>query len=359
MRDRFRTFDSRISFFAFADIITAVCGVLIFITLLLATDLTRSSEKSTEGADPALERKLAETIREQAQADAQARNLQALLSEAQAAPTAEKLEADISGLRAELAEEKKKYATLMEQSTASQSEAEARDRNMGFTDLKAQIRRTRQEAESLARQEAKAREEMSALEQRVTGARAKLLKLREREGKIWIIPDKTSTTKEPIVVIVGGNSITVKRFDRPGETREFTGANAKKDFRAYLGKAKALDQYFVFYVRPSGIGVFEDIEKSARDGNFDVGSDAVEESEEVNFNAPAPVEEIPIPPISPEPATNGSLAISNPVIAQAAVPPPPRTNAVSQTASAAPPRTPPPPKTKSWWQRFLEWIHLA
>jgi len=37
MRSSLRNWDSKITFFAFADVITSVCGMLIFITLLLAT----------------------------------------------------------------------------------------------------------------------------------------------------------------------------------------------------------------------------------------------------------------------------------------------------------------------------------
>ena len=54
MREHFRSFDSKISFFAFADIITAVSGMLIFITLLLATDLGRPTNSQSPSSDPEL-----------------------------------------------------------------------------------------------------------------------------------------------------------------------------------------------------------------------------------------------------------------------------------------------------------------
>jgi hypothetical protein len=45
---------------------------------------------------------------------------------------------------------------------------------------------------------------MSALTlgDRVTSVQSKLLKLGQREGKLWLITDKTSTTKEPILAVV-------------------------------------------------------------------------------------------------------------------------------------------------------------
>src|ERR1700742_1743848 len=105
MRDRLRSFDSKITFFAFADIITAVSGMLIFITLLLATDLGRPTDNRTQ-ADAELQRQLDETLAQQSQTDAQNRGLQTLLAAANTAPPPEKLKSDISRLRTELADEK-------------------------------------------------------------------------------------------------------------------------------------------------------------------------------------------------------------------------------------------------------------
>src|SRR5437667_4091120 len=103
MRESFRSFDSKITFFAFADIITAVSGMLIFITLLLATDLGQSNDNGSSTEDPALEQRLQEAITQQAEVDSQNQRLEELLSVVENAPAAEKLEADIARLRAQLA----------------------------------------------------------------------------------------------------------------------------------------------------------------------------------------------------------------------------------------------------------------
>src|SRR3954469_20176636 len=103
MRDRLRSFDSKITFFAFADIITAVSGMLIFITLLLATDLGRPTDDRSKAANAELQRQLQETLTRQAQVDAESRSLQQLLMAANTAPSVDKLESDMARLRAELA----------------------------------------------------------------------------------------------------------------------------------------------------------------------------------------------------------------------------------------------------------------
>jgi myosin heavy subunit len=360
MSSRLRSLDSKISFFAFADIITAVSGVLIFVALLLATDLGQPTDPRSQAANSEMEQRLQETLSQQAEVDAQNQHLQGLLAAAETAPAAEKLETDITRLRAQLAAEKKQHASVAEQLAASQSATEARDRTLGLTDLKAQIERVVQEAESLARQEAKVREEMTTLEQRVTGMQSKLLKLREREGKLWLIPDKSSTTKEPILATISGSSAKVERFDHPSQAKEFSKSSARTEFNSYLGEAKPLDQYVVFLVRPSGIELFERLVKLAREKGFEVGFDALEEDREIHFSTPPPLDETPVPNKTSDTATSAKPSASstvNPAQTNSTPTATPAAKPISQPAAASKP--PPSPKTKSWWQRLLELIGLA
>lgn len=360
MSSRLRSLNStKISFFAFQDIITSVSGILILVTLILATELDRPTSRTTHDADPELERKLSETLRQQAEVDAQNRNLQALLAAAETAPVAEKLEADITRLRVQLADEKKKHANIAEQLAASQSAIEARDRTLGLTDLKAQIQRVIQEAESLAREKAKVRDEMARLDQRVASVQSKLIKLREREGKLWLIPDKSSTTKEPILATISGSGAKVERFDHPDQAKEFNKTTARTEFDSYLGEAKPLDQYVVFLVRPSGIELFERLVKLARDKGFEVGFDALEEDREIHFTTPPSLDETPVPHSEPDTGAKTTGASSRPSG-------PPETNFTPTAKPATNPAAPPPaanptpaPKTKSLWQRFLEFVGIA
>ena len=311
MREHFRSFDSKITFFAFADIITAVSGMLIFITLLLATDLGRPTDSRSQAANVQVQQQLDETLSQQVEVDSNNRNLQQLLTAAETAPASEKLEADITRLRAQLAEEKKKHVGVAEQLAASQSAVEARDRTLGLTALKTQIQQVIQEVESLARQEAQVRQEMAVLDQRVAGVQSKLLTLRQWEGKLWLIPDRSSTTKEPILAVVSGAGVKVQQFDHPDQAREFGGSSALTEFASYLGEAKALDQYFVFMVKPSGIALFGRLVKSARDKGFEVGFDAVEEDKNIYFSTPqVPDETTPPPPhpVSQGPAGGGGYS---------------------------------------------------
>jgi hypothetical protein len=361
MRSRLRNWDSKITFFAFADVITSVCGMLIFITLLLATDLDRPAESSAQDTDPAAEQKLQETLRQQAEADTQNRRLQELLAAAETAPAVEKLDSDILRLRSQLSDERQKQATLGAQLTGSQNAIEARDRTLGLTGLKTAIQRKLQESESLGSQEAKVRSEMASLETQVARVQSQLLKVRQREGQLWLIPDKTATTKEPILVTVASSGVTIERFDHPEQRRQLEKIGADSAFQTYLRGAKPLDQYLVFELKPSGIELFQDLLKTAREKDFDVGFDALEENRQIHFSTPPAADE-PVPPATgPQAATDQksstpSASFGLPTNATPAAAVPLRATNSEPRAAPAPPTL---PKTKSWWQRLLEWLHLA
>src|SRR4051794_34963255 len=160
MREHFRSFDSRISFFAFADIITAVSGMFIFITLLLATDLGRPTDNSSQSADPEMEKRLQDTLTEQAEADLENRRLQGLLATVTTAPDTAKLESDVSRLRGELVDEKSKHVGAADQLAASKSALDARDKLLGITAVREQIQTGVEELKALQREEAKVRDEV-------------------------------------------------------------------------------------------------------------------------------------------------------------------------------------------------------
>src|ERR1017187_4886707 len=121
MSSRLRSLDSKISFFAFADIITAVSGVLIFVALLLATDLGRPTDSRSQAANSAIEQRVQETFTQKVAVDKQNHRLQELLATADTAPDLEKLQADIARLRSQLSEEQKKQAAVASQMAGSQA----------------------------------------------------------------------------------------------------------------------------------------------------------------------------------------------------------------------------------------------
>jgi len=297
MSSRLRSLDSKISFFAFADIITAVSGVLIFVALLLATDLGVPTDSHLKSENPEIQQQLQEVLAMQVDVDAQNQRLQELLTIAETAPDPVKLQADIKRLRSQLAEEQKKQVVISDQMTESQDAIVKRDAVLGLTDLKAKVARETAEAKTIANQDAKVREEMADLDRHLAGVQSKLLILRQREGKLWLIPDKGSTTKEPILATVSASGVKLEHFDRPDQTKDINASLARSEFDSYLDGVKPVDQYIVFLVRPSGVGLFEDLVKSARDKNIEVGFDALEETKDIYYSTPPVIDEtVPVLP---------------------------------------------------------------
>jgi len=367
MSSRLRSLDSKISFFAFADIITAVSGVLIFVALLLATDLGRPTDDRAAAAATAMEQRLEETLAQQAAADVENHRLETLLAAAAAAPEATQLRADIARLQTQLSQAQSQQKELARQMADRQAVIDARDRELGLTDLKATIQRTLQETEAIGRQAAVAQREMDQLDQAVAHRESQLLKLRQRAGQLWLIPDPSTTTKEPILVTVAGAGVTWDRFDHPNDRQSADKSGAETAFKSYLSHARALDQYVVFLVRPSGIGRFKDLIKTARDLGFEVGSDALEEDREIHFSSPPPLDEPTPPPGAPAAAATPAPATPHGPAAPAGKPAAGNAPAGNAGPAATAARATPPPATatpspatpknmKSWWQRLLEWL---
>jgi hypothetical protein len=308
MREHFRRFDSKISFFAFADIITAVSGMLVFITLLLATDLGRPTNSESTSANSGLERQLNETLAKQAEIDAANERLQGLLADANTAPDPDKLQLDISRLRAELADEKNKHAGMTEQLAASKTALDTQDQFLGITAVRGKIPKEAEELAALHRDESSVRDQIAALEQQITSVQAKIVKLRAREGQLWLIPDRSTTPKEPLLAVVSGSGLKLERFNHPEQGEEFSKSRAFSGFNSYLDHAKPANQYVVFLIRPSGIGLFKDLVQTARDKGFEVGFDALEEDREVHFTAPPPIDDQAVPVRPPGNGTGGQAS---------------------------------------------------
>jgi hypothetical protein len=365
MRSRLRSFDSKISFFAFADIITAVSGMLIFITLLLATDLEQRADGSSQGGDPEKQRQLDETLQQQTETESRNQRLQTLLAAAESAPAPEKLQADIDRLRAEMAEEGKKQAAVSNQVAGSEGAIEARDQTLGLTDIKAAIRIAAGQANDLTRQEAAVRDEMANLDRQVARIQERLLKLRQLDGQLWLIPEKGGS-KQPIIVTVSSSGATIERYEHPEQRKQLARADAESGFRSYLNSAKPTDQYVVFEIKPSGIKLTQQLLQLARSMHFEVGFDALEEGKTVHVQAPPVMDETTPEPERPLPPPGGSSQTGPGQKAPDSATSATNTTTVPNPPKAVPPTPPPatnppapPPAKKSWWLRLLEWLHLA
>ena len=275
-----------ISFFAFQDVITSVIGILVVITLLLALHLDQVPLTSTdeETVTPetvaALDARLAELTAERA--------LIERLQTARAVSDPAALAADIARLRQQL-------SAAAAQSTASAARADAVRANPVGTAVEVEagaaqqrFRAGEKKIAALAQRTAESAAAMAALEQQVKAREAALLAQQQQRNHLWLIPQKSATSKEALLAIVDGQGISVQRFGQGEKAR----VRRKGEFTAALKDYPKLDYYLVFFFKPSGAERFEELGEAAREAGFEIGYDTIGEDAQLHFGprpaTPAP-----------------------------------------------------------------------
>ena len=347
------------SFFAFQDIITSVTGVLILVTLILASHLEVASDSDTQEAPDTLQERLTGLIEEQTRLELESRSLSESLTAAEAQPDAAKLEDDIAAVKARIAEEQRRLDSLKTQSEVQHQAARQRDDILGLTGLRDEVEKTRLDAAALASKDRRARAEKDSLEHELRRAETALLRAKSRQGQLWLIPDEKATTKEPILAVVARDGVTLERFDKPESRRILSAANGASEFSRFLAEHNTNNQYVVFYVRPSGVSLFNQLSEQAKGGRFEIGFDALEEATRIHFTKPPSLDDLPPDAPETQAGTNkatasvtGATHDSTPTVKQ------PANNAPKPTPSSTSPPASPTPQKLSWWKRFLRAIGL-
>jgi hypothetical protein len=278
MRSRFGRQSGGISFFAFQDIITGTSGFLIVLALFLALNL---DEKLTEGtgAEPYAKREeelrsmLAQIVSEKNKvADYQQRpsddaatlrrmigQLTSTIAELDAKPLpGMNRDADATGRDRELRAEKDKLLSRLEKMNASAHDAEKLSSGIN--------------------------KDILDLEKKVIDAQSSLKRKRERKNVLSLIPERSGTKKEPILVLVQSSLI---RYQKPDGTPG--GSGSVNELVNYLRQTTPATHYVVFYFKPSGSNHFEMLTKRARQEGYEIGYDVIPEDMEVEFSNSASV----------------------------------------------------------------------
>lgn len=264
-----------VSFFAFQDVITAVIGIIVIITLVLAL--------GTNALIPTIIPSPADLDRQEKldQLLAQIAKLKNSLLDESADVSEIALRSEINALEARrlalsnraVAEANpaandnaavSQLATLA--AVASDSLVEAQVANEAAQSKLAELTRNMNELEAA----------VAAAEQSLA---AEL-----NANKIRLIPDTTDTTKEPILVTVARNELVLQRFDS-AETTSITGRTERLvELAEAVSQFRPEDQYFVFFFKPSGFEDFESVLEVARKERFDVGYDVLPEDTSLLLN---------------------------------------------------------------------------
>lgn len=281
-RRKLRSSGSPISFFAFQDIITAVSGILIIVTLLLALNVGGSqSSADEEKASAEQESKLARLLDE----------LTVLRRTAERDVAEQVGRASASELRSR-AVELNEQAELLATKNAKQKagakgmsdDVTVANRAQLLAELGATMNPRKAEILALEGEAAQKAAEVKAAAQAVEKAQAAVVAEQARKNVLRLIPEPSASNREPVVVQLGARSWSIQRFD----VRDKQTGSSLADFRTALGAFAPLKQYLVFYGKPSSADDFDAFVEAGRTAGFGVGYDLVGENAEIELHPPEP-----------------------------------------------------------------------
>jgi hypothetical protein len=136
------------------------------------------------------------------------------------------------------------------------------------------------DAAALKTSQAPVREELDEARQRL-GSNAEVLRQRRAElsalhNRVFVMREEDRSGKSPVLVAL---SATQGSCSRLGQTNllEFPVGGGNGEFRKLLERLNPRIERLVFYVRPSGIAVFDACRALAEQRGFTIGYDAAEE----------------------------------------------------------------------------------
>ena len=269
-------------FFAFQDIITSAMAVIITIVMLLALDIGEPSQAPSGEADRGdLAAQLAKVLAELSQANADLRTLQ---------ETSRGTKVDPALLRGQIVALRGDLATLQQGAIASGKQLSGVKQGGGTTVVASELANAKAQIaaanKALAISEAEVARTLAEMKNAENSLRAKegqLLSEQAKKNELWLIPDRSKTSKEPVLAVVSANAIALQRLDQP-ESSEIRGRDLAGKFEEAIKVFSKLDQYIVFYFKPSGVDLFQKLTDAAKDAGFEIGYDAVSEESAIHFN---------------------------------------------------------------------------
>lgn len=251
----------RFSLFAFQDIITGLCGVLILLVMLMLIELIMAPERNvaepmsaeeTDGSIETLRCEIARLEKELAKARELARNVIVSLRDAAAPEVAAKLITEMSDKEREL-------AALVSQ----------------VADLQTRV--------AVARKiDARNKKKVLEMEETRRVLEGKLAALKDKRG-ITLIPERGSV-KSPIYIICGRVGVEIIRPLKKNTQGKWVPRGQLRD-----GVTRELEERdhttytVVLLVRPSGVDMMEELSELVKGLGFSCGRDPLEEDVEVSF----------------------------------------------------------------------------
>lgn len=282
-----RGVNPKISFFSFQDIITSVTGILILITLMLTLHVTQGAGDDDAWPNPAEEARLRALETELRTVTASNLVLQRLVILAEEVNDPDALAREVAGLRGDLAERESTVLALRTRLEAREAQARERAAALGLAAEAARNEAVQHTLERLRLTNEILSAEVGALRDFTNRVRPRLGGQTLENLKVWLIPEADSSPKQPVVVEVSGTRLVTQRLGRPDTRQEVAETGAVEHLTALLNRLSPANDYLLFYLRPSGIELFERCRAAARTAGFEVGYDALEEDQILVLRPPA------------------------------------------------------------------------
>jgi len=269
MRSRFnKSGGSAVSFFAFQDVITGTTGFLIIVTIFLTLNLDEVIGVSSD-ADPdatlaiTLKDTLAEIVK------LKQRATMALLSPNETEETVtrmiEELKRSIDRLDPSTHPDPAKMA-------AGESPLE-REIRIEKQKLLAVIDELKKLLPETTKEAASAESKLAALESEVKKIQSQLQQSYDQQNVLRLIPEKSTTNKDPVLVVVDKDGFRIQLFDG---SKAKTAASMKELLQTLTAFPSA-QHYIVLYFKPSGALHFDDITRRTREAGYEIGYDLIPE----------------------------------------------------------------------------------
>lgn len=269
MRGRFnRSHGSAVSFFAFQDVITGTTGFLIIITIFLTLNLDEVIGGASIKADP--NATLAATLKTTLEKITKLKDKTAVIT-----PAPNETEETVLRMIVEL-----KNAIDRLSPTASSPEM-PRDENPVDREVRIEKQKLLALIDSLKRllpdttkEAADAESKVASLESEVKKAQSQLQESFDQQNVIRLIPEKSTTNKDPVLVTIASSGFRIQAFDGT-EARD---ADSLGGLMQTLQSAYTpAGHYIVLYFKPSAVLQFEEVTRRTRGAGYEIGYDLIPE----------------------------------------------------------------------------------
>lgn len=269
MRGRFqKSHGSAVSFFAFQDVITGTTGFLVIITIFLALNLDEVISVSSD-ADPhaALAVTLKDTLAEIVKL--KQKGVMAELSPNETEETIRRMIEELKRSIERLTPSMQPDAT---QKTTEESPLE-REVRIEKQKLLTTIESLKKLLPETTEKAAKAESEVAARESEVKKIQSLLQMSYDQQNVLRLIPEKSTTNKDPVLVVVDKTGFRIQLFDGS----KSKSASSLEELMQTLTAFSSAQHYIVLYFKPSGALQFDEVTRRTRGAGYEIGYDLIPE----------------------------------------------------------------------------------